>query len=433
MAQSQEPAGDAPEISETPAEAGHAPTAERDLKRNFIALLTHGMLGQTGFQLLQAPTFLPAYLSQLAGNNSAVGIARAIQSLGMSISPYIGAWMVEHRVYVKRLGIVFGGFMRLQIFFLALTALLLPPKPALVGVWIVIGVWGFASGLQGVTFNFVISKTIPPHRRGRLLGLRNATAGATLLLVSALGGWIVDRMGFPTGYGWTFMLAFVLTSAGLVAFSALREPRSERPQARGRLAARMRSLPQLLRGEPGFTGFLAARLLGTAGRGALPFYVLFVGERHGLSGTRLAGLTIVFTLAQAGGALFWGRLADRRGFRAVFTGALLCWLCGNVMVLANSSLVGAYLVFLLAGAGFSGFALASQNLVLEFGEERDRPMRIAAANASSELVGVFSYLGAGMLADAVPLVAVFWLSSGFQILALQQIRRVRDPRFAADP
>jgi hypothetical protein len=60
-------------------------------------------------------------------------------------------------------------------------------------------------------------------------------------------------------------------------------------------------------------------------------------------------------------------------------------------------------------------------------------MRIAAANASSELVGVFSYLGAGMLADAVPLVAVFWLSSGFQILALQQIRRVRDPRFAADP
>ena len=56
------------------------------------------MLGQTGFRLIQAPTFLPAYLSLLAGNNAVVGIARAVQSLGMSISPYLGAWMVEHRL-----------------------------------------------------------------------------------------------------------------------------------------------------------------------------------------------------------------------------------------------------------------------------------------------------------------------------------------------
>ena len=80
----------------------------------------------------------------------------------------IGAWMVEHRTRVKRLGILFGSAMRLQVLFLALAALLLSREQALVVVWLVIGVWGFTSGLQMVTFSFIISKTIPAHRRGRV-------------------------------------------------------------------------------------------------------------------------------------------------------------------------------------------------------------------------------------------------------------------------
>lgn len=136
------------------------------------------MLGQTGFRLLQAPTFLPASLSLLAGNNAVVGIARAVQSLGMSISPYLAAWMVEHRLRVKRLGILFGSLMRFQILLLALTALLLPRDQALTAVWIVIGLWGFSSGLQIVTFSFILSKVIPAHRRGRLVGIRNVAAAS---------------------------------------------------------------------------------------------------------------------------------------------------------------------------------------------------------------------------------------------------------------
>ena len=399
-----------------------------DLRRNFIALLTHGMLGQTGFRLLGAPTFLPAYLSLLAGNNRAVGLGRAIQSLGMSLSPYLGAWMVEHRVYVKRLGLLFGGFMRIQILFLALTALLLPPDQALVGAWIVIGVWGFASGLQGVTFTFIISKAIPPRRRGRLLGLRNATSGITLLLVSALGGWIVDRYGFPDGYGWTFALAFVLTSLSLVAFSTIREPQTVEPKVRVALASRLRNVPELLGDDPSFRHFFAARLLGTAGRGAMPFYVIYIGEVHGLSGARLATLTILFTIAQALGALLWGGLADARGFRVVLRAALAVWIAGNAVILASSSLAAAYLVYLLIGVGLSGFMLAGQNLVLEFGTESDRPMRIATTNGSAELIGALAYLGAGLLADALPMQTVFWLSIGFQALALQQTTRIVDPR-----
>ena len=61
---------------------------KRNLSRNFAVHLVHGMLGQTGFRLLNAPTFLPAYLLMLSdGSTMVVGLALALQSLGTMLTP----------------------------------------------------------------------------------------------------------------------------------------------------------------------------------------------------------------------------------------------------------------------------------------------------------------------------------------------------------
>ena len=49
-----------PEARARRAERRFEVTVRRHLTRNFIAHLLHGMLGQTGFRLVNAPTFLPA-------------------------------------------------------------------------------------------------------------------------------------------------------------------------------------------------------------------------------------------------------------------------------------------------------------------------------------------------------------------------------------
>jgi len=402
---------------------------EAEIRHNFVALLVHGMLGQTGFRLLQAPTFLPAYLSLLSGGNTVVGVARAVQSLGMALSPWIGAWIIEQRTRVKGLALLFGGAMRFQVLLLALTALLLPRQWALLAVWVVVGGWGFAAGLQMVTFNFILSKTIPAHRRGRLLGLRNATSGVTLLLLSAAGGWLLERFGYPDGYGWTFLLAFVLTSLGLLAFARMREPDTLERRLPSRLLRRLAELPRLLEDDPDFRRFVVARFLGTAGRAALPFYILYVAQQAELTGTRLALLTIVYTVAESQGALLWGLLSDRTGFRVVLLSAIGCWAAGNVLVLGFSGGVSAVLVFLLVGAGYGGFLLSSQNLVLEFGTQADRAMRIAATNATAEAVGMVAYLAAGFASDVVPLQWIFAASLVLQAGTAAALLRVRDPRF----
>ena len=403
-----------------------------DRRRNYAALLAHGLLGMTGFRLLQAPTFLPTYINLLTGANVAVGLASACQSLGMFVSPLLSAAIVEHRSHVKWATVLFGGLMRLQVLLLALLALFAPPSVAVFLVWPVLLMWGLSSGMQMVAFNLLFAKSVPVRRRGRLQGTRNLAAGASVVLLSVGAGWMLDRYGFPRGYGLTFLGAAVLATAGLAFMGLIREPAALDVHDAGLgLRARLRELPELLRSDRHFARFLSARLLTAAARGALPFYIVLVGERFGVSGVRLAGLTVTFTAAQSIGALGWGLLGDRSGYRAVFVLALGSWIVGSLVVLWAPVFPMAYVVFLFVGAGFSGVMLASQNLVLEFGRERDRPMRIAATHSLAEACGVAGFLTAGVISQVAPTGSVFLLAIILHLLAVRQLIRTEDPRRTA--
>lgn len=405
--------------------------AERNLRFNFTALLGHGLLGQTGFRLIQAPTFLPHFVSVLAGHDSAAAVMRAIQSLGQFLSPLPSASLVERRRRVKHLALLFGGITRIQVMGYGLIALLVPGEAALLLVWTVAALHGLAMGMQGVAFQFVMSKAIPVERRGLLMGLRNAAAMASLVVVALVGGWLVERHGFPNGYGYTFLLGFALACLGLGAFGLVREPDSLEPRGHTPLRARLREVPALLRAEPDFGRYLAALLTGTAARGVLPLYIGLVAQRFGVTGTRLGALTTVFVVCQGGSGLVWGPLGDRIGYRAIFGAALGCWALGTAMLLLAPRFELTFAVYGLVGAGTGGFMLASRNLVLEFGGERDRPLRIALGNSLSELSGALGFAAAGVTSWLVSLEAAFAGSLALQGIALVMVRRVRDPRHAS--
>ncbi len=403
-----------------------------DRRRNYAALLAHGLLGMTGFRLLQAPTFLPTYIHLLTGSSLAVGAASACQSLGMFVSPLLSAALAEHRSHVKWATVLFGGLMRLQVLILALMALFAPVEVAIFLVWPVLVMWGLSSGMQMVVFNLLFAKSVPVRRRGRLQGTRNLSAGVSVILLSVVAGWVLERHGFPRGYGLTFLGAAILASVGLSFMALIREPAAVDVHAAGlNLRARLRRLPDLLRSDRDFAGFLEARLLTSAARGALPFYIVLVSDRFGVTGTRLAALTVVFVAAQSVCALMWGLLGDRSGFRAVYVLALGTWILGSLVVLWAPVFPVAYAVFLLVGAGLSGVLLASQNLVLEFGRERDRPMRIAATHSLSEAAGVAGFLGAGLISLMAPVESVFLVSTVLHLLALRKLIRTVDPRRTA--
>jgi MFS family permease len=319
---------------------------------------------------------------------------------------------------VLPVGFVVGGLMRLQVLGIALAAWLLPPPAALVAVLLLLGLFGFFLGMQGVVFNFLLSKVIPVQARGRLLGLRNALAGLTAAAVAFLGGRWVEQNTLGNGFALTFLAAFVLTSAGLGCLVFVREPETPRVREPVRLRERVRDLPALLRADPAFTRYFLARALGTLGQMSLPFYVIYAGTKLPIRGGELGVLTVCFVLSQSVVNLIWGWIADRSGFRRVFLLAEATWIGAAALLLASSSYAVLLVVMVGLGAGQGGFMMAAQNLVLEFGSRHNLPLRIALANATSDFVGSVGPLAGGLVASAAGYPAVFVTTIAAQLVAL---------------
>lgn len=388
------------------------------------------MFGQTGFRLIQAPTFIPAYVYTLSGSELMVGVARACQALGQALTPVLGATLVEHRRRVLSLALVVGALMRLQVLGIALAGILLSATWNLVALCLLLGLFGFFLGIQGVVFNFLRAKTIPPEQRGLLAGLRNALAGVCASAVAYLGGrYLIEPEVLGNGYAAVFGVAFLLTALGLSMLALVREPDSPEVRERSDVMARLRDLPALMRSDRNFTMYFLARALGSMGRMALPYYVLFAGTRVELTGGTLGILTAAFLIGQTGINLIWGILADRRGFRIVFNASLLVWILAVLLLMQTTDLLPLSFAFVALGTGVGGFMLAAQNLVLEFGSLKNLPMRIAVANSVSELTTIVGPLLGGVLVMSVSYLPVFWIAIVFKCAAIVIMTRyVSEPR-----
>ncbi len=404
----------------------------RNLTRNYLVHLVHGMLGQTGFRLVNAPTFLPAFILMLSGGSDlAVGLALSLQSLGMMLTPLIGANLIEHRTRVLPIGFITGAGMRLMILFIALAGLYFAATPALILIMICLLFLGLFQGMQGVIFNVLMAKVIPVNKRGRLTGLRNFLAG----IISAVLAWLAADIFLgdepaAAGYSYTFLVAFLLTSLGLVSLLLVREPEPPTIRPKTNLLYRLREMPALLRDDPAFTKYFLARSLATMGRMALPFYILYAGKSIGLTGTTLGVVTFAFTLAGTISNLPWGALADRSGFRNTFLWSIALWVASTLLLLVSDGLLMTAVVFAGIGAAVQGFQNASVNLTLEFGHRDDLPLRIAIANTTSEFAGTIGPLLGGILAMTLGHIWVFWASIAFLVIGGAVVRiYVPEPRF----
>ncbi len=412
-------------------EAAFDSEVRRNLRRNYVAHLFHGLFGQTGFRLVTAPTFIPEYVHTISGGSAVwVGIARASQSLGQCLSPLFSATVVEHRRRVLPVALRVGNLVRAQVLGMALAGFFLGSGQNLIAVCVFLGLFGFFMGVQGVTFSFLMAKVIPVDVRGRLSGLRNALAGVTSASVGYLSGaYFVQQNTWGNGYATTFLVAFLLTEVGLVMMMFIREPESPGVRERTGVISRLRDLPELVRADRNFGVFLFACVLGSFGRIGMPYYVLFAGERLHIGGSELGVLTAAFLLSSTVLNLFWGTVADRMGFRAVFLGSLGVWIAGTLALFETASFLGLVAVFSAIGMGSGGFVMGQQNLVLEFGRREDLPLRIGAANSTTEAMGVIAPLAGGVIAARYSFAAVFACAIAFKIAAAVLVQlRLREPR-----
>ncbi|WP_224199613.1 MULTISPECIES: MFS transporter [Pacificimonas] len=404
---------------------------DRNLKRNFLAHFTHGMLGMTGFRLVYAPTFVPAYLSLLTGSPFMVGLGQSLQQAGAILSPVLGAQQIEHRRRILPISILLGGLMRIQLLGLAIAGWFLADRSLVVATLIFLFLLGFFMGSQRVAFQVVLAKVIPIRRRGRLQAWRNLFGGG---LAAGLSYWagktLIEEDWLGNGYATTFALAFVLTSIGLAVIARfMREPESPTVRTHMSLRERLSEFPALMK-DRDYRNFLIAQLLTMSGRISIPFCILYAGETLGLSGSTVGLLSLAFLGADTVSNIIWGPLGDRFGFRLVYLISVALWALSVLLLLAAESSLGFFTAFAGLGMALSGYLMSQQTMVLEFGSRDDVPMRLALSTTVETSMATIGPLLGGAIVAYAGYQPVFYLTIACLVAALGVLLfAVREPRY----
>lgn len=433
-----EPAAVEPDGDLAAREAAYEKFVWDNLKRNYLGNYLHGMLGMTGFRLVNAPTFLPAYLHQVSGSNAIVGLGLALQQVGGVISPIFGATKIEHRTKVMPAAIWMGSLARLAVLGMAIAGWLLKGPHLAGALLLMMLLFGIFMGAQRVVFSLLVAKVIPISRRGRLQAWRNMTGSAIAAVLSYFAGkYFIGKNLFGNGYSTTFVFAFVLTTLGLWAMQFLvkePEPPTTRPQTGFR--DRFKELPRLISQDRSYAFFLLVQMLATSARIATPFYILYVGQKLNLHGAAQMGATLgllstAFMLGDTLSNVAWGSLGDRTGFRLVLLLSLIAWMAATVLLMEVNLMPLIVVAFFGLGAAQAGYMMAAQTMILEFGSRDELPMRIAVSATAESITATLGPLIGGGLADLMGYDTVFGISLGFLIAGLViLLAAVKEPRTA---
>lgn len=427
-------ADDAP-LSRRDREAQFSAQVERDLRRNMIANFTHGMLGMTGFRIIYAPTLIPAYLLLMSGSTIVVGVGLALLQMGLIATPMISANALEHRERILPAAIRYGTLMRVAVLGLALAGFLMDGWLLIAASLLCLALLGLFNGMQRVAFQMLIAKLIPIDRRGRLQGWRNLMGGGIAAVLSFTAGkWLIDANVLGNGFATTFLLAFVLTSLGLLALRfGVREPVSPAVRPKTQFRSRMRDIPVLLQ-DRDYRWFVIAQGFAMAGMIASPFYIVIAAQTMALDGATIGILSLTFIGADTLSNPLWGYAGDRFGYRSTIIASLAMTLVGLVLLGLASTPMLIILAFAAFGIGAAGYGMSSQTMVLEFGSREDLPMRIALSTmaeggvlAAAPLLGglIYAIMGAEPL-----LIAAGVIMTGALALI---VRKVTEPRRRAAP
>ncbi len=417
--------------------------ARRYLKRNFTLGVLNGALYQSGDALFNASLVLPLFVSHLGGGPLLIGLLRPISVGGWFLPQFIVSRYIQHLprkkdVYVAAavVRVISLGFLVLAIFLIGDRA----PGLLLTLLFVLMAVFRFAAGLAGLPFMDIVSKTIPPRRRGLFMGGRNFLGGLGALaggaLVSAVLG---NRWGipFPFNYGILFAVGWVATSLGLLAFTQVVEPEEHQRPSQTSLRKQARRAAWLVRHASNLRRYLISRLCLVAVTMTAPFYIVFARNELGIP-VAMTGLYLAL-LSGTGlvSNLVWARISDERGNKLLFQIATLLGLIPSLVALAAprvAPLVSAHVLALCFGVLFVGVGafesaarISSTNLLLDIAPAQERSLYIGFTNT---VLGVALLLAsvAGVIVQVAGYAALFSLALVMGLAALVMSLGLEEPR-----
>ncbi|WP_288481733.1 MFS transporter [uncultured Deinococcus sp.] len=403
------PVPDAPPALPEPA----AP--RRSWDRNERLGILNGWAVFAGDGFLNVSVVISGFAARLGAPNWVIGLLPAIAGGGWMLPQLLIAARVRSAPY-KLPVYRSAAFIRAATYVsMVLIAAFLADQPALCLTLFVLAMLAnaLASGVAGLPFLEVVSKTVSPDRRPRFFGTRNLYGGllafgAGLVVRAVLG----SDLAFPLNYALLFALGTVAYTFGYWVFGLVTEPPDPPLPPQG-FRGELRAIPETLR-DPHFRAFLTVRLLLAGASMSEPFFAVYALRALHFPAAILGAFVMALTAAAPLSNVVWQRVAERKGSRRIIRYASVFYGLAPLWAFAVGALhlgAWAYLgVFILTSVAAQGFNLGHTNHLLNIAPDGARSRYIGTLNT---LVGaaLFTPVVGGLIADRAGYTPVFALSA----------------------
>ncbi len=406
--------------------------------RNYRLGIFNGFLASTGDGFFNTSVVLAGFASRLGASNTVIGLLPAIAQGGWMLPQILVAARVRALpyklpVYRSSASVRIGSYLMMVL----VTAFLWESPVLCLSLFVAaMSINALASGVSGLPFLEVVSKTVPSQQRSAYFGVRNLGGGLLAFAAGLIVRWILGSgLAFPYTYVLIFGLATVAYTAAYTVFGKVQEPPDE-VQPPSDIRQELRAIPQLLRLDAHFRAFLSVRLILAFASLADPFYTVYALRELRVPSSMLGVFLMTITGVAPLSNIVWRWIAERKGSRriirysaaAAFLAPLIAlglgWLFApgsagsEVTSSARQSQVGwLYLaVFVMSSVAAQGFNLGHTNHLLNISPPHSRSRYIGTLNT---LVGLalFAPVLGGVIADWAGYEAVFWLAAGLFALA----------------
>ncbi len=377
--------------------------------------------------------FMTPFLLGFGATNTHISAMASLQSLAGNVLQIPFAHLTERLGRRKFLCIVAGLLSRLLWALLFFVPVLWHGQAAIYAFIAIMVGQSACTALNAPAWTSFMGDIVAKDIRGRFFATRNVVMNIGSLFAIAIAGRMIEAGGFPNGYRNGILISLLFGLISFAFFLMIPEPafqpvqqgaRADRWTNRARRTPLRRQLQTLSNSQFGRFVLLTALMSLGAGMSG-PFFSVYAMQTLGATTKHLgyyaAGATACVIMSQG----IWGQLNDRKGAQLVMQLSAFGVMLSPLVWIFSTSPWHPIIGEGVGGLAWSGWGLASFNLLLELTPEDRRPSYVAAHSFVNGLAAFVAPLIGGVIAEQLGIRALFMITIGFRLAVGIGFRQMR--------
>ncbi|NIA23361.1 MAG: MFS transporter [Proteobacteria bacterium] len=353
--------------------------------KNFILGVINGILFFFSATFISSSTVLPVFISNFTSSSFILGLVAAIEATGWQLPQAFVARYLEDKKY-KKFMYVIPSYIRSGVIFLIaiLTYRARNISHYLVIFLLLYSVYLLGGGVAGISFMDIVSKVIPPRRRGSFWGLRMGIGGILALIGGYAAKVILGKVAFPKNYAILFLIASIGVFVAVSCFSAVNEPPETNVRESRGYKSFFKNGIEIFVKDKKFKTLFVIRALFALFFMSVPFYIIYIKRSFNLPDSYVGYFIIAQMTGYVLSNLVWSRLSNRNLNAVVIRLSSISLFLTAILTIVGVKFGINYLFllipFVFLGAGITGMNTGYLNSLLAIAPGENRQLYLGFFN-----------------------------------------------------